>query len=58
MFIIIIIIIIIYVILVILVIMVFIVTKVIMAFMLKVVIEDWCFLKKWVPLDSHRALWL
>ena len=45
-------------ILVILVITVIIVTKVIMALMLKVVIEDRCVLKKWPLLDSHRALWL
>ena len=47
-----------YVILVILVIIVMIVTKVILALMLKVVIEDRCVLKKWPTADSHRALWL
>ena len=44
------------VILVILVIIVIIVTKVIMALMLKVVIKDRCVFKKWLLLDSHRAL--
>ena len=45
-----------HVILVILVIIVIIVTKIIMAKMLKVVIKDRCVFKKWLLLDSHRAL--